>query len=165
MHRLCWGTGRLITYPIGTSGQQLVLTDVAAHHLYAHRQRTWRDLEAGGQLFARFKHATILVERITGPRRSDQRHRTTFIPDRQAERGEIQRLFRQDLHYIGDWHTHPERHPAPSSIDLVNFAEMVRCSHHHLNGLVMIVVGMFGPPCGLNVSICNGHNFYTLETA
>ena len=154
---------RLIVYPIGTSGQTLLLIDTVVQHLYKHHQYNLRRVEAGGQLFVTLQEQTITVVCATGPRRSDRRLRTSYLPNRQAERREIQRFFRKGLHYIGDWHTHPESRPVPSRTDLDNFAEMVRLSRHHFGGFVMIVVGTSTPPEAFHVSICNGHDFLTLH--
>jgi integrative and conjugative element protein (TIGR02256 family) len=155
----------LIVYPVGTSGQTVLLIDTVVQHLYKHRQYNLRRVAGGGQLFAAFQEQTITVVCATGPRRSDRRLRTSYLPNRQAERREINRLFRKGLHYIGDWHTHPESCPVPSRIDLDNFAETVRLSRYHLGGFVMIVVGTSAPPEGFHVSLCNGHDFLTLHSS
>ena len=75
----------MISYNIGESGQILILEDAVLTHFDRYRQRTSRDREAGGQLFARLEGNTIRVERATGPRRSDRRGLINFIPDRLAE--------------------------------------------------------------------------------
>ena len=98
----------VIAYVIGNSGQTLVLTDPVIEHLLCHRQFGPGSREAGGQLFARFEGKTIRIERATGPRPSDRRSLMAFVPNRLAERREITRLFKEGLHYVGDWHTHPE---------------------------------------------------------
>ncbi len=63
----------MIEYPIGASGQVIVLTDGVLTHLLLHRQIGRRDLEAGGQLFARIDDARIVVIEATGPRAGDRR--------------------------------------------------------------------------------------------
>ena len=107
-------------------------------------------------MFARFTQDQIVIEIATGPRRSDRRSRFSYVPNRLAERREIARLFKLGLHYVGDWHTHPERHPNPSSTDARNLNETFRKSKHQLTALVMIIVGTCPGPKGLYVGTANG---------
>jgi len=153
----------VIAYAAGNSGQTLVLTDPVLAHLDRHRQTTAMSKEAGGQLFARFNGNNITLERATGPRRSDQRSWLSFIPDRIAERREIKRLFKEGLHYVGDWHTHPEPIPRPSKTDAHSFLEVFRKSRHQLAGFVMIIVGTAAIPAGLFVGVSNGIKHEQLE--
>lgn len=149
------GSSRLISYPSGDTGQTLVFTDQVLRHLDRHRQLRPRSKEAGGQLFARFEvDGRVGIERATGPRRSDRRGACFFYPDREAERREIRRNFKKDLHYVGDWHTHPESCPHPSALDINSFREMFVQSRHGLQSFVMVIVGTEPPPDGLYVALC-----------
>lgn len=132
--------------------ERLVLGEHALGYMSSYRQtRIWHR-EAGGQLFGRFEPGRIIVERATGPRRGDRRTRTTYVPDRQAEQGEIRAMHARSLHYLGDWHTHPERHPSPSASDRASMIEMYSNSLTEAEGFVLVVVGTAVPPCGLHVS-------------
>lgn len=122
-------------------------------HLDAHRQRSPHDKEAGGQLFAEISREAWHIVRATGPRRTDFRSRFGFRPNRNAEREEIRSLFSEGLHYVGDWHTHPECRPTPSSSDLNSLRDMVANSRHELPGFVMIIVGQDPWPAGLWMSL------------
>lgn len=155
----------LILYPIGSSGQTLVLSDVVIAHFDRHRQRRWRQREAGGQLFARFDGPQILVEEATGPRRGDLRTRTSYVPDRRAEQQEIFSRHEQGLHYVGDWHSHPEMFPVPSDCDVRSIGDCVAQSTHTLNAFVLIVVGRADLPAGLHVSLHNGRQTLVLQPA
>ena len=145
----------VIEYSIEDSGQTLILTRMVIDHLKRHRQLSPRSHEAGGQLFARFEGNTIRIERATGPRMSDRRSLRTFIPNRLAERREIKRLFKEGLHYVGDWHTHAEPSPSPSQTDTNSFMEMFRKSRHKLASFVIVISGTSAPPEGLFVGLCN----------
>ncbi len=155
----------MIHYPIGTSGQVLILTDGVVEHLRRHRQRRRYQREAGGQLFARFDDGKIVVEEAMGPRPTDRRSRTSYVPDRRAEQAEILELHARGLHYVGDWHTHPEPIPEPSRPDAASIAECVSKSTHHLNGFVLIVVGQSEPPAGFHVSIHTATSGVTIAPA
>ena len=146
------------------SGQVLVLSDAVVKHIFLHCQSRPGQAEAGGQLFATFEDSTVLVTRATGPRKSDHRSRFRFIPHRISERREIKRLFKAGLHFVGDWHTHPQDVPRPSEIDLSNITDMFTKSRHGLAGFVMIIAGTVEPPRGLYVSICDERQCTELVT-
>lgn len=154
----------MIEYPIGTSEQSLVLTDPVVDHFRRHRQLRWYQREAGGQLFARFKDNSVFVEDATGPRRTDRRARTSYVPDRRAEQVEIFERHPRGLHYVGDWHTHPEPHPSPSRSDTWSIAECVAKSRHQLHGFVLVIVGQTEFPAGLHVSVHDGNSSYALAS-
>ena len=144
----------VISFTLAHSGQNLLLTDAVLAHFVRHRQLTHRSKEAGGQLFAAFDQNRIQIERATGPRLSDRRGLRTFIPNRIAERREIKQLFKKGLHYVGEWHTHPEPRPLPSSTDIDSFQDMFRKSRHKLASFVVIIVGTVEPSEGMFVGLC-----------
>jgi integrative and conjugative element protein (TIGR02256 family) len=152
----------MIEYPIGASGQVIVLSDEVHIHLLRHRQIGRRNLEAGGQLFARIEDKWIVVVEATGPRRCDRRTRTSYVPKRAAERAEIADRHSAGVHFIGDWHTHPDREPQPSVRDLESMAECFNKSAHELNGFVLVIVGLVDPPEGLHVSVHDGSDHYRI---
>jgi integrative and conjugative element protein (TIGR02256 family) len=57
------------------------------------------------------------------------------------------------LNFIGDWHTHPERVPSPSTSDIRSIREAVTRSTHHLNGFVLLIAGTEVFPVGLFVKL------------
>lgn len=152
-----------IEYSAKHSREIVSLTDGVLDHFDRHRQRTLRSTEAGGQLFARFNSRKTIVDLATGPRKSDRRSRFTFFPNRYAERREIRRLFDAGLHYVGDWHTHPEHLPFPSRIDIESIQETVRSSRHELAAFVLVIVGIAPSPEGLYVSIARGNELQELS--
>lgn len=142
-----------ISYPIGNSGQLLVLSNSVLEHFNTWRQTKPGTPEAGGQLFGVSDGANVIVQTATGPRCSDRRGRFFFIADRLAERREIRALHRRGLHYFGDWHTHPEAVPTPSPTDLSTMVDLYTRSKHELNAFVMIIVGRAEFPEGVHVSL------------
>lgn len=153
---------RVISYRIPREGY-LVIGDDPLARFHRYRQ-TGRRSEAGGQLFATFAEGVTRIVRATGPRRTDRRSPSSFIPDRLAERREIGALFGRGLHYIGDWHTHQELKPTPSRTDVANFREMYCKSYHSLDSFVMVIVGVGRVPEGLYVGLCKGEGLTRLRT-
>lgn len=142
-----------IRYPIGESGQLLILEQNILDHFAKWRQLAPNMSEAGGQLFGVVEGQSLKLKRATGPRNSDRRGRFFFIADRFAERREISTLHKSGLHYLGDWHTHPQAVPVPSGTDLTSMADLFVRSKHDLNALLMVIVGTAEFPKGLHVSL------------
>lgn len=123
-------------------GQQVIVFSCGViEHMISKRQKAIWQREAGGQLFARLTPYEVYVVDATGPRRTDKRARTSYIPDRKAEQQEIDERFRDGLIYVGDWHTHPESTPRPSSKDINSISECFRKSQHGLSAFLLVVVG------------------------
>ncbi len=145
----------MIEYEVGVSRQVLAFTRTVVDRFWRYRQiRPWHK-EAGGQLFAELESSRIVVVEATGPRRTDRRTRMTYVPDRAAERREIADMRLKGLHYVGDWHTHPEKFPVPSWPDDTSMADCFARSTHNLNAFVLVVVGTAKAPDGLSVAIHN----------
>jgi integrative and conjugative element protein (TIGR02256 family) len=123
---------------------------LAAHcleTLEAHRQRTRFHRENGGQLFARYSDGVLVVEQATCVKGA--RSRFSFHPNRGEEQREIDALFEQGLHYVGDWHTHPEGRPTPSTPDRTKMLEIFQQSKHLLPYMLIVIVGLEPFPAGL----------------
>jgi integrative and conjugative element protein (TIGR02256 family) len=122
-------------------------------HFHARRQQGKIKTEIGGQLFAEFVKNEVRVVRATGPNPIDKRGWAWFKPDQSNQNVEIKRLFKQRLHFVGDWHTHPEREPRPSSWDMESMEDCFKKSRHQLKAFVMVIVGRADFPGGLWVSV------------
>lgn len=116
-----------------------------------HRQRSWLSRETGGQIFGRFNADHVLIERATETRGRSRRTRFGFWPDRKAEQADIDALFAAGLHYLGDWHTHPEAEPTPSTTDKQKISAVYRNSRHELQVMFMVIIGFADFPAGLFV--------------
>ncbi|WP_409559666.1 Mov34/MPN/PAD-1 family protein [Hydrogenophaga sp.] len=132
-------------------GQTYVFSTSCLDVLSSNRQRTFLAKEIGGQLFARFEEGAIVVEVATVTSGRSRRTRFGFWPDREAERQDIARLFKDGLHYIGDWHSHPEPCPSPSGTDLGKMRDIFNQSEHQLHAMLMVIVGQTTFPNGLFV--------------
>ncbi len=129
-----------------------LLPEVVAH-FSQHRQIRSRAPEVGGQLFAEFRNGEVIVQKATGPNRSDRHGWAWFVPNQRRQNAEIRQLFDSGLHFIGDWHTHPEARPKPSQLDLDSMADCFRRSKHQLRAFLMAIVGTDSFPEGLWLSL------------
>jgi integrative and conjugative element protein (TIGR02256 family) len=155
----------MIVFPIATSGQRLFFSPAVLEHFERHQQLRWWQREAGGQLFVRLALPDILVEEATGPRPSDWRTRYTYRPNRRAEQREIASRYTRGLHFIGDWHTHPDAVPTPSARDIESMQELVTRSEHAFNGFVLAIVGTEQLPKGLCATLFDGVTALSLAAA
>lgn len=142
-------------------GQAYVFSTSCHDVLSSNRQRTFLAKEIGGQLFARFTEGVIVIEVATVTSGRSRRTRFGFWPDRDTERQDIARLFENGLHYIGDWHTHPEECPTPSNTDIRKALEIFNQSQHELKAMLMVIVGRSQFPDGLFVGAVTALNILT----
>ena len=102
--------------------------------------------EAGGILMGRLLRGSnnIVVDEITEPLPGDVRTRFTF------ERAAKQHQSVLDAHwsesrgtcgYLGEWHTHAEPFPSPSSVDLRDWRRRLRSDEFDIGQLFFVIVG------------------------
>ncbi len=151
---------RLYTFP--DSKQQILLTKPILELFKTYRQQGL-EVESGGLLFAEFDLPIIRIIEASPPHKSDKRWRTLFVPNRILQRQFIKQHFKQGLHFVGEWHTHPQDKPSPSDLDLGSMADSFLQSHHELNYFVMIIVGKATDSLELWVSVHNGNKYLQLE--
>lgn len=142
---------------------RLRFSPAALAHLRRYRQSRLWHREAGGQLFANVSDNLIEVVEAAGPRPTDHRTIFGYKPDRNAEQLEIKERYARDLHFVGDWHTHRQRVPCPSSTDIESISDTAKLSDHNLAGFVLVVVGTAKFPAGLHVSFHGASAYQVLE--
>lgn len=152
-----------LVYAIKTGGPSVVLTNEALGAMVRHRQIRAKDIEAGGQLFARFIGGDTIIVEATGPKLLDRGGRYLFIPNRLIQRFEIKAKHKQGKHFVGDWHTHPQPQPIPSAEDIRGMIDCFCKSQHELKAFFMVIVGTAEPPEGLFVCLINGNGVTRLE--
>ena len=134
----------------------------AAPHCYAPRPQSSsrpstkcrKFPEAGGQLFARFKGRKN-SRGASHRAESDRSAITIWIYSGSCEQNRKRSTgcISRGLHFVGDWHTHPEPHPRPSMSDVRSIRQAVTQSKHHLNGFILLIAGTEPFPDGLFVSL------------
>jgi len=130
----------------------LVFEGSILEKMLAHRQTSFFSREAGGQLFAEIGGGVIRVVDATEPNKKDRRSRFAFWPHRPTEQIEIHKRFvEKKIHFVGDWHTHPEKVPHPSGSDAESVKRIMNESHHDMLGILLVIVGTADIPDGLFV--------------
>ena len=156
------GTEVSLRYVLAPDSASIIITCEAIRTLKKFRQTVPLQKEAGGQLFGRFEGSRTIIVEATPPKWLDRRSKTTFHPNRWVQRLEIRNRYARGLHFVGDWHTHPERIPHPSNEDKRNMMECFERSVHELHAFVMIIIGTELLPEGLHVSLIKKDAVLTL---
>ncbi|MDX2004485.1 MAG: Mov34/MPN/PAD-1 family protein [Meiothermus sp.] len=110
-----------------------------------HRQLGQYDLEACGVLLGRFLVVgeRVVIDAVTEPLPTDRRTRTTFVRS-SAHQPLVEAAFRGSggtQVYAGEWHTHPEALPTPSSQDLTAWREKLLDERVIVETLFFVIVG------------------------
>ena len=127
-------------FALPDSSQTLILMP-STLMVFARYRQTRNQPEAGGLLFAEFDLPFIRIVEASSPHAKDKRWRTLFMPNRTLQRKRIKELFLAGRHFVGEWHTHPEPDPTPSSLDIESMSDAFEKSSHNLNYFLMVIVG------------------------
>lgn len=108
-------------------GNYLVISNKALNKMYQLRQVQPHQHEAGGLLIGSmhsndggtvnpYHPPHIYIHDVTTPLPLDKSGRTTFL---RCDPGHLEKVENcKNSFYLGEWHTHPESTPSPSTIDL-----------------------------------------------
>jgi integrative and conjugative element protein (TIGR02256 family) len=108
--------------------------------------------EAGGIILGRVFSNEVLIERATTPTRRDKAARYWFQRSVPAAQERVTAAWRESggtLIYLGEWHTHPEAYPTPSSTDRGLIANMLRDSKMEIDFLFLVINGTKGRWVGM----------------
>ncbi len=123
------------------------------------RQRLWQR-ERGGVLFAESVgtdgHLEILD--ATAPHAHDRAGWNWLTLDHQRCLDEISDRFVRGLHFVGYWHTHPERIPSPSARDITVLQRNLLGGGVPLQKLIAVIVGTDRTAAGLCVATVSRSN-------
>ncbi|MEZ8142867.1 Mov34/MPN/PAD-1 family protein [Enterovibrio sp. FF113] len=147
----------------GSNGTRFVVIEpLAINAMRSLRQISPTAFEAGGVLIGERRGESFVVKEITIPSPEDRASRFHFI--RQCSHHQlaivgVNRRSGGTSNYLGEWHTHPQDQPYPSSIDFKNW----RSSLRDQKPCLVAVVGRGGDWWALHE---NGkfHNLVSLST-
>ncbi|MCC5788389.1 MAG: Mov34/MPN/PAD-1 family protein [Opitutales bacterium] len=121
--------------------QSLVFANKALRTFCDARQIAPKDKETGGILFAKISHGAVQIVEATKAEKSASKSRNMFMPSLKQKRIAVKKAFKEGLHFVGEWHTHPECSPKPSSLDLHSMEDSFKRSKHELSRFIMVIVG------------------------
>jgi integrative and conjugative element protein (TIGR02256 family) len=100
----------------------ILIEDQVIRILDRYRQRSSGSPESGGILLGYRRELHLHVTEATVPLGTDIRSRTRFFRSADPHRQAAHARWRESggtMDYVGEWHTHPEINPSPSTIDRV----------------------------------------------
>ena len=145
----------MLIFELPGSKQNLVFTNAVLFYISQHRQIYRKHLESGGQLFAKITPKKVIVAAATGPHKMDSSNRFSFVPNKKRLNAEIQTFFSKGFHYVGDWHTHPQKYPKPSWLDIRSMRNCFKKSRHELEHFLLVIVGTTTTPNVIWVGLIN----------
>ncbi len=118
----------------------------ALSQMLLFRQTEPDSREAGGILLGRhiLGCKDIVIDEVTCPAPADHRLRLSFHRSQvyhQQVIDERWRISRGTCQYLGEWHTHPEAFPTPSSVDFSDWHRRLRVDRFTGGALLFIIIG------------------------
>ncbi|KRE48385.1 Mov34/MPN/PAD-1 family protein [Paenibacillus sp. Soil724D2] len=115
---------------------------------YSYRQVGRLQNEAGGILLGRiYKNEKIVIENISTPSSADKSGRYFFERNVQKAQMIVNRAWEEsngEITYLGEWHTHPEAIPTPSTVDKKLLTNMLIDTKMENDYLFLVIVGISG---------------------
>lgn len=145
-----------LTYRIPEAAWSIAFLGSALAEFSNYVQRGQWSKESVGQLYTRdLTSDEIAVEAVTklAPRWANFSG-VRFDPAKAA--AERLEMFTNGFHFVGFWHSHPEKVPQPSAEDFRMAADHAAAAKPVLSGLIFVVVGTQPPPVGLGVWVHDG---------
>jgi integrative and conjugative element protein (TIGR02256 family) len=127
-------------------GSAVQLGTEALATLLAHRQLANDAPESGGVLLGRWILGTldVVVDSVTVPMPGDVGSRYAFFRSAEPHQAAVDLAHEQSngtVGYLGEWHTHAEPDPTPSSTDLDDWAKRLREDVFDGATLLFVIVG------------------------
>lgn len=107
------------------------------------------DVELGGIFLGLRRGKCIHVSRCTFPGRDDQSRRFRFFRKDSSHQEIAHKLWTKSGHkmdWVGEWHSHPEAAPCPSTIDKATWRSQAESRH---TAMAYLIVGTSGTWTGL----------------
>lgn len=134
-------------YYARSAAGRLKLGHTVVHTLHTHAQHHAHAPESGGVLLGRRITGCqdIIVDLLTTPTSADTQARAFFRRARAEHQQRINEVWttsRGAVNYLGEWHTHPEDDPSPSSLDLRSWRSLARECQYEGDELFFLIVGL-----------------------
>lgn len=125
----------------------LKISSEALKVLHKFRQIDTSNKEAGGILLGRFvlDSNNIIIDKVTSPQSKDRRSRFSFKKLDSYHQYRINKEWTESegkINFIGEWHSHPESHPNPSSLDVQEWKRKSKEDVYDNSFLIFIIVGI-----------------------
>jgi len=139
---------------------ELIIQPDALKIMKSFIQNDKKKHESGGILLGQIKDSKIYVQNVSTPNKFDKSGRYYFHRDKDAAQIIIDYEFANScgsVIYLGEWHTHPEAAPSPSTQDMRMIKGQYNSGTLNVPFVLMIIQGT----CKIFVSYFNGENLIT----
>lgn len=114
--------------------------------LQSFRQRDNESKESGGILLGRIllNETDFVVDRVSTPTQADKATRFSFFRPIKLAQQLVIKVWHKSAgtqNYFGEWHTHPEDFPIPSSVDITNWQSIWHRSKTDADEIFFVIVG------------------------
>lgn len=128
------------------NGTILHIEDIALEELFHYTQRGINSREAGGVLIGKKLSSKdeYIICGLTTPNVYDKRDYLSFTRSVKLHQSYINKRWKETNgieNYVGEWHTHPEVMPTPSTIDRDLIKQVVRDHTGVFGKIFLIIVG------------------------
>ena len=124
----------------------LCIRPEALEKMNHYKQIRWSDTEAGGILIGRvlMEDGNFIIDDVSEPMQTDIRSRARFSRKPEGHQEYFNDVWEREdgrCFYLGEWHTHPERVPVPSSIDRKDWNRLLNIGYE-TGCLFFIILGI-----------------------
>lgn len=133
-------------------GWTIIISEEVMTHMAKFKQKNFRQKEAGGIVMGQIRDKEIYVLKVSVPSQWDKATRTTFDRNKWKAQIIIEHEFNASggkTIYLGEWHTHPEKFPSPSSTDIRMVKDQFSKNELNEDFLLFIIQGINGIYLGL----------------
>lgn len=112
-----------------------------------YKQNKFYKKESGGILMGYLlkENGGVVLSKVTTPQKYDIQKRFYFYRDNRIHQDLFNIEWKQSkktISYLGEWHTHPENYPTPSSKDYKNWKKLLKETTYLGNSLFFIICGL-----------------------
>lgn len=129
-----------------SNNRKLKIDGKPIENMLSYAQDSTEKYEAGGVILGRFikDSNNIIIDVNTEPMKGDIRTRTRFKRGKKRHQEIIDKIWEESegtCNYIGEWHTHPEENPSPSTTDIKSWIKILRNDYFSSKYLYFIIIG------------------------
>lgn len=128
-----------------SNGDKKVVFEESAINVFKHYIQTGKKFEKGGILLGRcLDENTVVIEKASIPTLFDRSNKYNFQRDKRSAQIFIDYEFLSSQGktiYLGEWHTHSEDAPIPSSTDIKMIKHQFKKNKINETFLFMVIVG------------------------
>lgn len=129
-----------------SKSRKLKIDKIPMENMLSYAQDSIDKKEAGGVVLGRFIKDSndIVIDINTFPMKGDIRTRTRFKRGKRNHQKIIDEIWKESegtCNYLGEWHTHPEENPTPSTTDMNSWKKILKNDVYTSKHLYFIIIG------------------------